>query len=80
MDKLLIAIGIAMLWAAITDTQTVILNRTALMTKEPGFVGIMATFGVLLTIASYKQYASAAAALGFIIAFGIAKNQSETAK
>lgn len=73
----MIAVGAVMLWAAITDRQSDIIDQTARTVAQPGFVGMMAIFAVLMSMATVSaQTARVAAGIGFIVAFGFAKSQN----
>lgn len=73
----MIAVGAVMLWAAITDRQTVIIDQASKTVAQPGFLGMMAIFAALMGMATVSaKTASVAASIGFIVAFSFAKSQN----
>lgn len=75
MDKVLIVSGGSLLWLAATDRQQLAIDNTGKLLKQAGFLSTMGIYAGLLSLATYsKPLASTAAAIGFIIAFGVARS------
>lgn len=59
MDKLLIVVGIALLYSAIEDRQSELIDEAYLVVTQPGFLGYMAIYAGMLTIVTtYKPAAN----------------------
>lgn len=76
MDKVLIAMGAYLVWAAANDKAGDVLDAGESLVSAQGFLGMLVIFAVLLSFAQYvKGWEWVASSLAAIIALGFWANK-----